>query len=283
MTLADAQFSLAKVLRPFPNFEQVYQGQEAGIPIAFPGTLDADAGTPGFSPYLLAGLEVPVGAKVLIYFPVVAYGGELTPDGPITTSYTYQLHWRMRNVADFRRRRKPYHLSKQTGGPQDTVLTPPGFSADRLLIPSALETVLYQQLEPNGAPANANLRADTVTVPGDGIPTVSGFGAPLLPPGTPLAPGGLTPYGQFEQGVANPGLVQEGTKSLFRSLFTIAKGDELIITTVRTNIQENANWDFADPFADQGFSNLYGVNSGGPTHAPFPDLGIYVLVGTNPS
>lgn len=281
VVLADAQFSLATVVRPFDAFEDRYQGQESGIPIAFPGVPDADAGTPGFSPYLLAGIEVPFGAKVQLWFPVVSYGGELTPDAPVTVPYTYQLHWRVRNVADYRRRRKPYHLGKQSGGARDTVGTPVGHSPDRLLLPSVMESILYQQAEPSGAPAVANLRATTINIPGDGMPVVSGGGRPLLPVGVPPAPGGGESFGQFEQGVANPGYMVEATLSIFRSYFTIAKGDELIITALRTDQEASATWDFSG--VDQGFSNVYGTNVAGPPHAAFPDLGIYVWTGSNPS
>ena len=282
VVLADAQFTLERVLRPFDNFENVYQGQEAGVPIAFPGVVDADAGTPGFSPYLLAGLEVPLGAKVQIWFPVVSYGGLGTVEPPEIFPYTYGIHWRMRNVADFRRRRKPYHISKQTGGAPDPTGTPVGYSPQRLLLPSALESILYQQPEPSGAPAVSNLRATTINVPGDGILTsATGAGRPFLPPGTPPPPGGGPPFGQFEQGVADPNLSDQATLSMFRTYFTIAKGDELIITASRTDQMILGTWDFSG--IDQGFSNLYGTNVGGPPHRAFPDMGIYVWTGSNPS
>jgi hypothetical protein len=282
VVLADAQFTLARVLRPFDAFENIYQGQETGIPIAFPGVLDADAGTPGFSPYLLAGLEVPLGAKVQIWFPVVSYGGELTLNPPTIVPYTYQLHWRMRNVADFRSRRKPYHLGKQTGGAADPTGTPSGQSVERLLLPSCLETVLYQQPEPSDAPAVANLRGTTITVPGDGIlSAVTGYGRPLLPVGVPPPPGGGQAFGQYEQGVADPGFMDQATLSIFRAYFTIAKGDELSITVNPIAARVGGTWDFAAE--DQGFSNLYGTNVAGPPHPAFPDMGIYVWTGSNPS
>lgn len=284
VVLADAQFSLADILRPFAGFEATYQGQPTATPVAFPGTLDVDAaeGVPGFSPYLLAGLEVPFGAKVVLWFPVVTTGNTL--DGPAYTDYTYQIHWRLRNVADYRRRRKPYHLRRQTGGAQDTANTPVGMSPDRLIMPSALETVIYQRPEPAsgtaGARAVGNLRASSISVPGDGIPLVPGFGAPLLPPGAPVPPAGPPPFGEMEQGITDPAQAVLGTESLFRPYFTVAKGDELIITAVRTD-QTVDTWEFSAE--DLGFSNTYGTNVAGPTHSPFTELGIYVLVGSNPS
>jgi hypothetical protein len=306
--LADAQFTLAAVLRPFDGFEFVYQGQAIFTPIAFPGVLDPDAGKPGFSPYLLKGLQVPMGAKVQLWFPAVV-GLDTNQEGdPPILDYKYQLVWRLRNVGDFSRRQIPYHLSKESFGAPDTFLA--GTAANPLnqfVLPASTETVVYQQPEPGPTPPNdsdpgpgrGNLRTDLVAVPSDLLsvlpPTV---GLPLLPPnaapnfnggfpGFPTPPGvDVTPLGFLQQGIIDPRISNAAPGALFRPYFTIAKGDELIILAYRNNVLDgHLVWNFsADDFE---FSNLYGTAAIPPSeatsHKPFPDLGIYVFTGSNPS
>ncbi len=295
--LADAQFTVAKVLRPFAGFEDVYQGQSVLVPIAFPGTLDEDAGKPGFSPYLLKGLAVPMGAKVQLWFPAVV--GSL--EGSPIADYKYLLIWRLRNVADFTTRQRPYHLSKEADGAPDTFLAPT--SPNRLVLPAATETVVYQQPEPATLPAPfltpgpglGALRTETIAVPSDLGETFASAGLPLLPPnaapnfanGFPVPPGTNTaPLGAYQQGVIDPRYSNTAPTALFRPYFTVAKGDELIIVCTRNNPNESIlAWDFSGP--DFEFSNLYGTNAfppaGTTSHKPFTDLGIYVFTGSNPS
>lgn len=295
--LADAQFTVASVLRPFDGFEAVYQGKAITIPIVFPGTLDDDAGKPGFSPYLLAGLPVPLGAKMQLWFPAVAG----LADGQPVYDYRYVLTWRLRNVGDFQRRRLPYHLKKESNGAPDTWLAGSASSPDNLFVlPAATETVLYQQ--PEAPPSTGivtspgfgfgNLRSEAVDVPSDLLETAVTAGLPLLPPNSapnfanafpqPPTASGQTPLGAFQQGVIDPAVSNLAPYPLFRPYFTVAKGDELIISCYRNNSPNSAiAWDFAA--TDQQFSNLYGTNAYGVSHKPFPDLGIYVFAGSNPS
>lgn len=295
--LADAQFTVAAVLRPFEGFEAVYQGQSVFTPIVFPGTLDEDAGKPGFSPYLLRGLSVPMGAKVQLWFPAVVGTIDNQPLG----DYKYLLIWRLRNVADFAARQRPFHLKKDSFGASDTFLapTPP----DRYVLPAATETVVYQQAEPATFPPAfispgaglGVLRSETIAVPSDLTETFASAGLPLLPPnaappfanGFPVPPGtNLVPLGAYQQGVIDPRYSNTAPTALFRPYFTVAKGDELIIACARNNPNESIlTWDFSGP--DFQFSNLYGTNafppSGTTSHRPFSDLGIYVFTGSNPS
>jgi len=281
----DAQFTMAQILRPFVGFESVYQGQPTSIPIAFPGTLDQDAGKPGFSPYLLAGLPVPLGAKVQLWFPMISGVVEGIP-----FDYVYELHWRLRNTGDVQRHLQPAHFQKETTGQPDTLLAPvpPG----RFVLPSAIETVMFEQSEPTGLIGTGvgNLRAQAIAVKDDGVFASASAGFPLLPPGSApfanalLSPAttGVTPVGQYQQGVLNPATSNLAGWSLFRPYFTVAKGDELIVTCVRNLAPPiPAIWHFDD--VDVLFSNLYGINAAGPTHLPFPELGIYVFTGCNPT
>lgn len=307
--LADAQFTLAAVLRPFDGFEFVYQGQTIFTPIAFPGVLDEDAGKPGFSPYLLKGLQVPMGAKMQLWFPAVV-GRDTSQEGsPPILDYKYELVWRLRNVGDFQRRQKPYHLSKESFGAPDSFLA--GTSTDpenQFVLPAASETVLYQQPEPTPGtppadttpgPGRGNLRTELVAVPSDlleVLPPTAGL--PLLPPnaapnfnggfpGFPTPPGtSVTPLGFLQQGIIDPRISNSAPTALFRPYFTVAKGDELIILAFRNNVLEgHLLWDFSTD--DFEFSNLYGTaafpGSEGSSHKPFPDLGIYVFAGSSPS
>ena len=307
--LADAQFTVASVLRPFDGFEARYQGHSIFTPIVFPGTLDDDAGKPGFSPYLLKGLPVPMGAKMALWFPAVVGAAEGIP----VFDYRYVLIWRLRNVGDFQRRRLPYHLSKESVGAPDSYLAPS--SPDRFVLPAATETVVYQQPEPAlpsppipglitaQGPSQGNLRTEVIDVPSDLAEALVTAGLPLLPPNAapnfanafplpptaPPPPNGVNPLGAFQQGIIDPSVSNLAPYSMFRPYYTVAKGDELMIACYRNNTLTSApgsdKWDFSS--YDAQFSNLYGTNAFPPSpqtsHKPFPDLGIYVFAGSNPS
>lgn len=291
--LPDAQFTMAQVLRPFTGFEAVYQGRPLNVPIVFPGTLDPDAGKAGFSPYLLAGLPVPLGAKVMLWFPAVtATIG--TPPESVSVDYAYVLHWRLRNTGDITRHVQPAHFPKETPGQPDTWLAP--VPPARFIIPSSTETVVFEQTESSLLPGVGNLRPQAIAVPEDSATSSASFGLPLLPPGSPpfansypVASSNTVPLGLFSQGVLNPNPnVSDASDlagfSLFRPYFTVAKGDELLIACVRRQplpAPPNDIWDFQT--FDERFSNLYGTNVAGPTHPIFPDIGVYVFTGTNPT
>lgn len=316
MSLVDPQFTLAQqvtgtILRPFEGFEQVYQGQDGTIPIVFPGTLDEDAGKEGFSPYLLRGISCPLGAKAMFWLPAVTEAITIeTTDFSI--DYGYVLHWRMRNTGDANRdviagrsQIRGFHLSEQGVGAEDSLLAPNG-PTPQFLLPSATETILFQQPEPTSAigPSTpgagvANLRTQGIAVPSDGSEGGASNGLPFLPPGAapnfandyPVGSGNTSPLGLFEQGVADPSLFEQAPFSVFRPYFTICKGDELMIACARRPFlgatQPIPPWDFNAPGTglgtDKQFSNIYGINAAGPQHKPFKNLGIYAFFGSNPS
>lgn len=252
----DPQVTTGLVLRPFRNFETVYQGQPISHPIAMPGTLDASAGTPGYAPALLAGVPVPMGATALFFFPVV-YSSD---DFGTPVSYTYQIVWRPRNIVDYiNTRESGFHIPRSSGGAVDS-RTP--LRAQRLIVPAAYETVVVA-----GGSDTSSLVRHQVEVPGE---------APFNPiTDLPLLEGGAR--GEFEQGIADPVAVPQAVGPLFRTYQTMAKGDDLIVLARRTD-DSPGTWDFSG--ADAAFSNSYGTNVGGDPHPTFEAFGVWVFCGS---
>lgn len=267
-TMVDAQLTNVKVLKPFDNFERIYQGQSAVTPIAFPGTRDrrADERAPGFDPNLLAGIPVPEGSRVLLWFPMCFINEGLTP----FRFYKYRLVWRFQNLASYRNpaartRRPPYHFPRQSPGAPDTT----GATAlPRVTIPASWHVVAHEELEPTIGSSTLNVRVEDI-VPR--IDDITEFVAPLLPNGA---------TGVVEQGVADPASLSGATMPIFVPFWTDAEADELIIFAQRVGATTDDTWDFTDPDADLAFSNIYGTGNG--THPSFRDIGIYLQTGTNP-
>jgi hypothetical protein len=256
---ADAQFTNARVLKPYADFETIYQGNLHTIPIAFPGTLDDQAGQPGFAANLLKGIPIPFGSRLCAWIPVALIGGD-------TTFYQYSFIWRLRNVRDFRTQasRPPYHFPKQRPGAPDSNVVP---AAPRVVIPASRDVVIYEQTEPaTFGPGVMRVVNQSYRI-GDGGQAV----APLLASG-----GGVT--GIYQQGVLDPataGALEAGSP-IFQELWMDAMGDELMI--IVTPQDDTGNWDFAG--SDLPFSNIFGTGNG--AHEVFPDIGIYIFTGTNP-
>jgi len=269
--LVDSEWTLTQVLRPPAGFEQVYQGQDASIPIAFPGTLDPRAGEPGFDPRLLAALPCAFGSRVKFLFPnLTAPDVEAPPP-----AYTYTIIWRLRNPTDYRADRRPFHFPKQTPGVPDTSLMPP---QPRFVIPALQESVVYTQPEPSGLPgpeaAVQHLRREMLTV------------KPLDPPQTPFIVGGIGGIGSYQQGVIDPSFApfELAKRPTFLPYETRAQGDEVMVVVVRefafppNSGPPQTPWDFAGQ--DRAFANFYGVDGQVSPHPAFSDLGIMVLFGT---
>jgi hypothetical protein len=282
----DAQFSMARILKPFPNFETVYQGFDATVPIAFPGTLDRQAGEPGYDPYLLAGLPVPLGSRVMIWVPLAMY---VQDDGSISLStYQYQIIWRMRSIGDFvtsfdknvpRDEIGPYHLRQKDVGVPDDPANPT--ATKRIVLPSSMQVLAYEQPEPSTTDtvyANGiiHLRGQYI-IPNGQVPS-----GPLLPPPVDettsnifgLTGQGIFPFTQQAEG-ATPG------GPVFFPFWFDAEGDEMMIFATRADItEETGSWDFTDPSLDRPFSATYGTNDG--TRTPVPSVGIFVYTGSAP-
>src|SRR5882757_2313588 len=143
--LSDAQMSMFQIVRPPNNFEAVYQGQAGTIPIAFPGTLDPQAGQAGFAETLLAGISMPLGARVNIQIPMTIDMYTSEPD------YAYQFLWRVRNqqtLTDAVLAGRPpgaYHLPSKELGRNEVQGDP---AATRFFIPAASDIEIFEQTEP---------------------------------------------------------------------------------------------------------------------------------------
>ena len=252
--LSDAQMGMFRVIRPIPTFESVYQGKAGNIPIAFPGTLDPDAGKPGFAANLLAGEAVPLGSRLLVQIPMTI--DMYTP----VAAYAYQFIWRTRNqqwfteAAALGRRTAAYHLPSEELGRNER-------SDDkRFFIPGASDVEVFEQSEPLSGAATLNVRQQRY------IPQIT---SSWVQPLTAAGNGGIWQQGayQFSNNVECAG------PSWF-PLWLDATGDELMILVYK--IDAVNPWDFAGD--DISFSNTYGTNNG---QLPInPNVGIILASGT---
>lgn len=253
----DAQISFPKILKPIPNFEAIYQGQQGSRLIAFPGGIDemSEAAEPGFDPHLQKGVEVPYGSRLVVWIPIMT-------NAPAAL-YKYRFVWRLRNVLDYRANRKPFHLTNQRPGVPDTTGGAPGVA--RFIMVAGSQVLAYEQPEPAIATdaAEVNLRNQWF-VPQAGFLDGS---APLDASGTATI---------LSQGVLDPATVIRANQPLWNVFRVDAEGDELIILCKRQD--DAAAWDFQS--VDQQFADFYGT--GGGSHTALPNLGIYVFAGTNP-
>lgn len=284
MTVNKARMGLARVLKPPRNFEAVYDGLNAGeVPIAIPGTLDFRAGEQGFDPGLLAGISIPLGSRLLLYLPMsFAEVGEGFPGAP----YTYRILWRLRSTGDTAavQNKGLNHLNPQyglfghlaqeyKGIPNDDGADPSDLSQERLVIPAALTSVLFQQTEPGNVSADSasNLRGERISVRGESWGPAP-QGAPILvedPPNPGIAGQGIAPF-----------LTQNNARfggPMYLPYETDSFGDEYIILVNRG--VGATNWDFAGQ--DFAFSRLFGTANG--TREPLPGVGIYAMTGAGAS
>lgn len=272
--LADAQFGVVRILRPFSGFESVYQGQPASTPLMLSEVVDPPGGAPldsaaavrdaGYSPRLVRGLDVPIGSRVLVWLPKIA--ASLVGPPPTDVRYEWTFIWRLRNVYDYRNYRTPYHFPKQAAGAPET-----GPSAGaRVIIPAAVQTLPYSQSpEPAGATASVstNLRQEAVTT-----------GAPVI--SAPLLPGGGT--GVIQQGLGDPNVFAAIARPIYQLHEVQACGDELLIALTRAT-SPTANWDFNTPLLNDWQVRLYlGDPSGVAGFQTLPDVGVYVMTGSAP-
>lgn len=263
----DAQFGIVKILKPYTGYETDYQGQITLRPIMFTEgglPLDEAAGKPGYSPFLIRGLAVPFGARVVLWLPIVI--GIDTGAGSFW-NYKWQITWRLRNVFDYRSQRKAFHYPKQGVGVADTNFPPPDDA--RVVIPAALASTLYSQPRPElfgptnqSGPTVIN-QADLVMVDGTNIA------------GAPFIPGGHNGYA--EQGLQDPAIPSNASQTPSYLPHEVqAEGDEMLISLTRDAASNYGApstavfWDFTAGHADHPLS-LFLAGS--------PDIGVYVSSG----
>lgn len=140
------EYALADIVKPFAGFETKYQGLNTQTnPIAIPGSLDAFAGTEGYDPNLLAGIPVPMGAKIYVWLPRY-FPSEYAPSAP---NYRYRFVWRLRSlseqVAD-KTRKRASHFGRLLKGVAQMISAGPNTNLNptagpRFVIPAAFESV----------------------------------------------------------------------------------------------------------------------------------------------
>lgn len=270
--LADAQFSVARIFRPFEGFETVYDNQPSRRPIMVPGTLDPDAGQPGFRDNLVAGIPVPMGSKVMLWIPTIFLNAGGDPPDLLIVPYRYQFIWRLRNLKDFQNRRAAYHFPRQSPGAGGNTIVP---AAQRVLTFEGAETVFNS----NTTPSASMFSQETFTTSRAVLERLELVSQTPLPP---FLPSGATDAA-YQQGIATfTGVDLEETVT-FNAIQMDAEGDELLIAIDRLgpegNFTSDPNWDFSNPNGiDFGLSLFFGSGSG----SVLRDLGIYVFTGSNP-
>lgn len=274
VVLPDQQWTMIRPLKPFPNFERVYQGKAGSIPIAFPGVLDsfASRGVPGYDPNLIAGMTVPLGARITIWFPATIAGYA------INNLYQYQILWRARSIRDFNEGQgsgqatpvqsySSYHLPTHALGQPEVVAPTLSPTDSRYFLPGAVDTFAFSEGEPDlNSPGTVLLTSQNL------VPSLSPFWEP------PLTPQGNAAV--WQQGVyVGSSHANTGGPS-WLTYTTECKADEMTILAYKIPGEEStAPWDFTteDP-GDLAFSNTFGNNNGQNSVSPYS--AILVTTGT---
>jgi len=282
----DAQFSIARVLKGFPNFETAYQGQSVKVnPLCFPGELDSNAGKPGYDNSLLKGFQTSLGSKVLLWIPIITWERIADINEIIVIPYEYTLVWRLRNITDYKNKGVPFHLSRETKGANNQFVIPASFTTvgidnlsqfdQALLEPGPFESLAV----PKTKKSSVQLVKQTITIQGGilenkGYVVISESYMPLV-----KLPDGTTVKGTVQQGIGE----NVSNKIVSYNIFeTDALGDELLIFVnrpVTINGVDYGNWDFSSFNIDSQFSQIYGTNNN--TRTQNKDTGIYLMQGVN--
>ena len=265
--MADAQFGSGKLLRPSLNYDSIYTiGAGAGTalldPIMFTEggvVLDPNAGKPGYDLRLLKGLSVPMGARMILWLPIIR-PKSVPPYGPY---YIWRVMWRMRNLYDFRANRIPYHIPRQAPGVPDTTVDDPGA---RVLLIAANHSTIYAPSHPiwttSGYPAIHDLVIETIrpsnaNTAGLGIPWVA------APP--------TNVRGKIAQGAADAAVSSIYSMTpLYQPYEIPVMGDELLLGVYRDTGTPTDKWNFTT--TDLAFKTFFDNQ----------ELGVYVFVGSAP-
>jgi hypothetical protein len=253
IVLADAQFGMVQLMQPAADFENVYEGESAAQPLyLFPEGSNIDPlaqdGVSGYDSQLARGLPVPFGARLVLWLPNITYA-----DGPSTLGYEWVLIWRLRNVFDYRQRRKPYHFPRDQGAVDTSGAT----AENRVPIPAAYNTITYIQAEPLTQPGRAvnNIHAEDLEA------SANKLAGPLL------AGGGVQPV---QQGIFDPATIADAERPSFLTHDVQAIGDELLIALRRSDASI-ADWAFGG--TDEAVADFFTESE---------NSGVYVMAGAAP-
>ncbi len=275
--MADAQFGNVRVLMPYTDFEDDYQGRAGSIPIAFPGgefggLSDQAAGhVDGYRLNQQKGHPVPRGSRISIGIPLTC-----GTNGVFTLCYRYWLVFRDQNVRTTRNPqrggvRQPWHYPRMGQGATDTTLVvPTAFTP----IDARYHCMGYEQSEPavgSNEPGILHIYPEAV------IPEPNVIPNPLVHP-----PNGVVQVGSLQQGIYDTAFVPPSDQCMRDEFQVDCDGDEIIILAQRIpDDGDFGTWDF--DAGDAAFSNIFG--RGGfavRQHVLFEDGGIRVCTGTNP-
>ena len=290
--LADAQYSVGRLLRPFSGFDSVYQNQSCKRPIQFTedGSALADSATSQTAtdadPRLIRGTSVPMGSKILLllpaFVPVPLWQGSVDND---VGFYRYFLIWRYRNISDYRESNIQgggYHIGNRALGAPDA-------GSSRFLKIAAFSSSSYASEEP-GSPSLARVEtAYPLATVDDCIQTIkikatsqretnSDESVVYTWPYVPLLPDGTD--GRYQQGVisGNESSLNKYTPSWIVHE-TCARGDELLIGVFRDAPSTNGG-------ALPPTVNSWNFSAGKPDYDLFTFIndskenGIYLFTGT---
>lgn len=285
---ASAQFALAKVLKPFDNFEDKYQGLDPlDTPLALPGGLDRLAGQEGYDPNLMAMLPIPMGSRILIWLPRLnqpeGYVATATPD------YFYTILWRLRSLTEQTtdpERTSAAHFGQrlkgrpQRAGASSSIDTP----GDRFVLPVAIESVQIEGASAEPTQVDVNSSQLVVNPPaGWKAPITEKYPGPLSVNQKVKAAGmfsqGFTTFGD---GSPTPSDVNAGLQGgpQYDIYETISRGDEMSVLISRDPnaiaLGDPGPWDFEG--VDIGLSNVLGTDGG--TEPILRGLGVYIFTGS---
>lgn len=304
-------FSLATVIKPFPDFESKYQGLPVrNNPLALPGTLDRMAGRPGYDPNLLAGVPVPMGSQLMLWVP--RFGRQ--PYGTSTPNYRYRVVWRIRSLTDQINdpdgKLAAHFGALLPGVPQVPSNNPADSAGPRFVIPAAVETLqvsntqaviedprdatnsiviqkggqqgLYSAPDLNPEPGKINVTSAEYQVYNPAqwqAPIVPKYPGPV-PSFDKLGAAGLVSQGFYPDG--NGTTVNNNANAAFAAgpqfdvIRTTALGDEMLLFIDRAVGETDENWDFG--LVDRSVSTLLGTDVG--TRPSVPNIGVYLFEGS---
>jgi len=273
------QYSLAQIVRPdLTAMSLQYQGKSRAIPICWPGKLDpivddTDAG----EDMLVAGTPVSLGARVMIWFPVLCRWADQTRGAAQLIPYAWRMVWRLRNPQYYT---KMYQKGQLIGGYHFPNAAVSGVSSQgypMVTVPAAVDVALTLDYE--GVPSF------------DDPVDVGQTERPIYLSETVVQPKGLVLGNSFAfGGIDTRPLDASGTRmnlqqgsdvTPFKNIGftgwnvfeTVAKGDDLVIlqgTHPPAFPAVYGTWDFTSDYEDKVLYQSLLDN---------PDFGVYVLTG----